>query len=208
MVSHLETFMSHFWARFEVVNGETFRLDTRIYLKDIDIPNNNDRCIGAIVGKNPGSAKPSTLTDQLQSVVLDNDKLLPTVLNVITKAYQCVNVSLPDRGYVQVLNLFYLCNSKLDEAIASIDRVAEPPLCESETRLFPWVWYVWGDQSDQLDPRKKRFSQLNANHHFFFDKTLQEVRDGVPRCCDFARHTQGLTHDSVVPHIARLIANG
>ncbi len=90
--------MSHFWAKFLSIDDETYRLDTRIYLKDIDSPREGDLCIGAIVGKNPGSAKQSTSSGELQSIELANDKLLPTVRNIVTKAYLGANTFLPNRG--------------------------------------------------------------------------------------------------------------
>ena len=200
--------MSQFWAKFLSTDGETFRLDTRIYLNDIDAPRNNDLCVGAIVGKNPGSAKGSTSSSELQPIELDGDKLLPTVRNIITKAYLEANTPLPERGYVQVLNLFYLCNPNLSQAIATIKRFFKPPLCKSEVAAFPWVWYVWGDESADLNPYKKRFSEVNTNHHFFFDNHAKKVKNQTPSHHEFAKHTQVLRHEYVVPHIAQIIANG
>lgn len=200
--------MSQFWAKFLSIDGETFRLDTRIYLKDIDAPRKGDLCVGAIVGKNPGSAKESTSSGELQPIELDGDKLLPTVRNIITKAYVEANMPLPERGYVQVLNLFYLCNKNLAQALASIEKFSEPQLCKSEAGAFPWVWYVWGDESADLNPYKKRFSQVNSNYHFFFDNRAKEVKSQSPKHHEFAKHTQGLKHEYVVPHIAKIIANG
>jgi hypothetical protein len=199
--------MSHFWAKFLSIDGETFRIDTRIYLKEINSPKKDDPCIGAIVGKNPGSAKPSASSGELQPIELDGDKLLPTVRNIITKAYLATQVPLPERGYVQVLNLFYLCNKSLSEAIASIGKVAEPPYCKSEFGAFPWVWYVWGNESADLNPYKERFSQINAIHHFYFDNRAKEIKDRLPNCHEFAKHTQGLKHECVIPHIAQIITN-
>ena len=194
--------MSHYWAKFLFVNGETFRIDTRIYLKDI-----NDPCVGAIIGKNPGSAKPFGLSGQLQPINLDNDKLLPTVRNIIKKAYLVAQVPLPDRGFIQVLNLFYLCNKTVFDAIAAIKKVAEPPRCNSECGVFPWAWYVWGGSSD-LKSFKKHFPKINANYHFYFDNSDKKVKDWMPNCYEFARHTQGLKQEYVIPHIAKIIANG
>ena len=96
--------MSQFWAKFESIDNATYRLDTRIYLKDIDAPMEDDQCIGAVVGKNPGSAKQSTSSSLLQSIELNGDKLLPTVLNILAKAYDKANVAIPERCFVQVLN--------------------------------------------------------------------------------------------------------
>ncbi|MDH0202777.1 hypothetical protein [Comamonas aquatica] len=199
--------MSHFWAKFQSSGGELFRLDTRIYLNNIDAPKQSDSCIGAIVGKNPGSAKPSSSTGEIQPIQLDGDKLLPTVRNIVTKAYVTAKIAIPERGYVQVLNLFYLCNPILSQAVETISQITTPPICKSESGHFPWVWYVWGDDHVGFRPHKERFSKIDADHRFFFDNSVKEVKGSSPQNNEFARHTQGLKHIYVVPYIAQLIEN-
>ena len=49
--------MNNFWARFEEIDGSIYRWDTRIYIKPVNDTQGSDICLGAIVGKNPGSAK-------------------------------------------------------------------------------------------------------------------------------------------------------
>lgn len=49
--------MSCYWAKFEKLGNSIFRYDTIIYLNQVNSPGNNDKCIGAIVGKKPGSAR-------------------------------------------------------------------------------------------------------------------------------------------------------
>ncbi len=200
--------MSYYWAKFRSINGETFRLDTRIYLNGIAEARNEDLCVGAIVGKNPGSAKPSSLSGDLQQIELKGDKLLPTVRNIVTKAYADAGVPTPDRSYVQVLNLFYLCNPILSDAITAVKKIVDPPRCKSESEKFPWIWYVWGGESAALTPHKSGLSQLQATHHFFFDNRTKTVKNVSPTSHDFAKHTQGLRHDFIVPHIGQIIVKG
>ena len=79
--------MPLYWAKFKKNNGHTFRYDTRIYLTDIENISDHDICIGAIVGKNPGSAKATYISNtSIQPISLDGDKLLPTVRNIFLKA--------------------------------------------------------------------------------------------------------------------------
>ena len=172
------------------------------------MPKADDVCIGAIVGKNPGSAKPSSFCQDLQAIRLDGDKLLPTVRNIVAKAHEQAQLSLPERGYIQVLNLFYLCNPDLGAAIASIEENPDARICESETRQFPWVWYVWGGKSRKLSNLKGRFSGLKTGNHFYFDSQLKQIVKKPASCYAFAKHTQGLRHDDVVPYIVQLIKNG
>ena len=74
-----------YYARFERRDGHLFRFDTRIYLES-RVSQVADTCIGAIVGKNPGSARPVDL-GQLLPLELRGDKMLPTVGNLFAEGY-------------------------------------------------------------------------------------------------------------------------
>ena len=66
--------MSYFWAKFEKIDDNIFRYNTRIYLSNIENVNDNDSCIAAIIGINPGSAKANdTCNSELQKINLDGD---------------------------------------------------------------------------------------------------------------------------------------
>ena len=121
--------MNLYWAKFQSVGGETFRLDTRIYLNEINEPQENDICVGAIVGKNPGSAKATINSETLQPINLNRDNLLPTVRNIVLKSYNNSLQNLPEDGYIQILNLFYLCNPDLKKAISAIQNYEKPKMC-------------------------------------------------------------------------------
>lgn len=197
--------MGNFWAKFKTINGQQFRFDTRIYLDDIDHPSDNDTCIGAIVGKNPGSAKSSGIevNDLLTKINHDGDKLLPTVRNIIIKSINCKD----GNQYVQVLNLFYLCNNKLNQAI-SYNREIEPlVICPSENKYFPWVWFVWGGGNIGLNIFKERYVNINSHRKFFYNKNLKEVIERMPTNTELAKHTQGLRHDDIVPFL-KMLLNG
>lgn len=198
--------MSHyFWAEFEKVDGDIFRFDTRVYLNAISEIRATDHCVGAVVGKNPGSAKSSAIGKGIQPISLDGDKLLPTVRNVFVKSYGEAGIDLPERGYIQILNLFYLCDENLGQAIATFKENRHAKNCLSENKHFPLIWYVWGDSSDELNPFKERFEQLKSSHHFYYDKVNGNVVSEPASISCFAKHTQGLRHDSVVPYIAKII---
>ncbi len=200
--------MSLYWAKFKNVGSETFRLDTRIYLNKINAPSEDDVCVGAIVGKNPGSAKASSISDNLQAITLDGDKLLPTVRNIVFKAYNESGRSIPNTGYIQVLNLFYLCIPDLGAAIAAMQNCTGLSESAIEGKDFPWVWYVWGGESVVLNNFKSRFSNLNSLNHFFYDNKLLEIAKRPASESDFAKHTQGLKHEYIVPYLASVIRNG
>ena len=80
--------LGYYWGKFELRNKDLFRLDTRIYMKPILRPSNNDLCIGAVVGKNPGSANPYDYnSSSLQKIELDNDKLFSNIRSILLKAF-------------------------------------------------------------------------------------------------------------------------
>lgn len=198
--------MSHnYWAKFEKSGEDYFRFDTRIYVSPIKDIQNDDCCIGAVVGKNPGSAQSVAIDNGIQPIELNNDNLLPNVRSIVKKSYGEANIQPPQRGYIQVLNLFYLCNPSLDNAIAAMKKQQNAKNCPTENQSFPWVWYVWGGELETLNPYKKRFSKLKSSNHFYYDQKNSKVVDKIPSLSAFARHTQGLKHDFVVPHIAKLI---
>lgn len=195
---------SAYWARFERDDEVTFRFDTRIYLTPRGAPRGDDRPLGCIIGKNPGSAIPLMRQTGLQAIALQGDRFLPTVRAILIKAFRRCGRPLPENAYVQVLNLFYLCNRDLRAAKAALDAV-DPLRCASERRRFPWQWYAWGGPDRQLDPLKRRFLHARRCDAFFVDRSSVKVLDRRPRSAEHARHTQGMGHDAVVAHLAALL---
>ena len=194
--------MSNFWARFEKINGRLFRYDTRIYLQPVNNIETSDICLCAVVGKNPGSAKgePSAT---LKEINLDGDKLLPTVRNIFLKAYQDADKELPERSYIQVLNLFYLCEADLNLAISQAENETTQETCQTENKLFPFVWFVWGGDDDRLNHFKMRFEFLKVIQPFYYDNGT--IVEKIPEETSSARHTQGLKHDYVLSYISNML---
>lgn len=125
---------SSFLAKFIKSEHGSFRYDTRIYLEPTDSPSDNDCCIGAVVGKNPGSAKSSDVALNGYDVIdLSGDKLLTTVRNIFLQYKQ----NIKSNEYIQVLNLFYLCNQNLNNAIKEYDSISYDDLiCTTEKNYF------------------------------------------------------------------------
>lgn len=123
-------------ARFEEINGHRFRFDTRIYLESFD-PKTNGVCVGAIVGKNPGSAAPREL-NRLLSLELNGDKMLPFVGNRFLEGYKHVKKPIPPNAFVRVWNLFYVCDPDLGVALGKALKVAPElsslPVCPYRER--------------------------------------------------------------------------
>jgi len=122
-------------ARFEEIDGELFRFDTRIYLNAYD-PSINSNCVGAIVGKNPGSAIPKTL-NELVPLELNGDRMLPTVKNRFTDGYEMAKKQIPLNSFVRVWNLFYICDPDLGSACQKAANYKKLPTCNTENEGAP-----------------------------------------------------------------------
>jgi len=193
-----------YFARFTIHEGHQFRLDTRIYLCESDEPSADDRCVAAIVGKNPGSANPTEL-DRLTRLSLDGDKLLPSVRNRFLAAYERAGVRMPRGGFIRVWNLVYLCNHRLKDAIAAFRAVRKPLFCNTEEAIPRIVWFAWGPPNPDLQPFTKRFLNRTFEHPFYYDMDAGAIVPGVPVVTSRVKHTQGLPAKAVEKHLAGLI---
>lgn len=198
--------MSHYWARFKTVGGHRFRFDTRIYLVPTDTPKDQDQPLGCIIGKNPGSATPSKGNGHLRSITLCGDKFLPTVLSILRQAHEKAQVAPPTDAYIQVLNLFYLCNRDLSQAKRSVASLRRAPSCPEEKQQYPWAWFAWGGPDRLLDPLKTRFQDLSSDRDFYYCRDRACVIKERPNQQDLAKHTQGMPQTRVVAHLAKLLS--
>lgn len=164
----------------------------------------DDICLGAVVGKNPGSAK-GKVSVKLKEINLDGDKLLPTIRNIFIKSYNLANIKLPDRAYIQILNLFYLCEADLNLAISAAKEKTIKGICQTEKKNFPFVWFVWGGENKFFNMYKNRFKSIKASQFFYYDNQEGIITQEIPTDKSAAKHTQGLTHSYVVPHISNIL---
>ncbi len=192
-----------YFACFRKHNGCQFRLDTRIYIRD-DQPSGEDVCVGAIVGKNPGSANGKQF-DRLAPISLDGDKLLPFVRRRFQNAYKRAGIKIPSGAYVRVWNLFYLCDKNLKAALDAYGKVKRPLGCASESAWPPIVWFAWGPPREEFAAMQTRFRRRGIEHPFYFDMDLGEVVAGVPGPERRVKHTQGLRGAPVEEHLASIL---
>lgn len=127
--------MSYF-ACFKKISGHIFRFDTRIYIGSSYSIGERGECIGAIIGKNPGSALP-TKYNQLCQISLNGDKMLPSVRNRFADSFRKAGVEPPRNAFVRVWNLFYLCNPKLSVAIKEFEDITVHEECWTEHQDAP-----------------------------------------------------------------------
>jgi hypothetical protein len=193
-----------YYAKFESRFGETFRFDTRIYLRQSPTVSANGRCVAAVVGKNPGSAKSSD-SEAWGQLELDGDNLLPTVRNIFVRAYETACKEIPSDAFVQIWNLFYWCDKNLDSAIKSASKITSPPTCSSEKRIPSIVWFAWGSDNKKLNSLKERFQKIKPVNAFFYNQRTKSISTHSPTATSFARHTQGLTTQPVIKHLAKIL---
>lgn len=195
--------MGYYWATFREMNNKYYRFDTRVYFDSVDEIKDNDICIGAVVGKNPGSAMPLDLALGIPTKInLSGDKLLPTLRNMFKKA----DPNLGGRQYVQVLNLFYLCNPDLGEAINDYRKERnglQQIVCNKEQLRFNWLWFLWGGSNIHLNEMKERFRKVDAQKFFYLNNNDKQVHENFPEYDICAKHTQGMQHDLMVPFLQR-----
>jgi hypothetical protein len=144
--------MATFWAQFERLGDFVFRFDTRVYLNDVVTCGECDPVIGAVVAKNPGSSQPSDLSSRsIQAVSLNGGRLLPTVHSVVKEAFRRAGQHWPESGYVQVFNLFYLCDKNAKRALRLASRlpVNNRSFSTANCHLGGGKWYPAGFFSAQ-----------------------------------------------------------
>ena len=139
--------MPYYYAEFQQLGDDYFRLDTRIYLEEGDHVKKSGQGIAAIVAKNPGSARPRNGFGIWEGLCLGNDKMLPAVRHVFVKAYALREKPIPQGAYVQVLNLSYYCSERI-ALLFKFFKTGRPALtCAGRTRTFPIVWFAWTRQA-------------------------------------------------------------
>ena len=191
-----------YYARFELIQGHVFRFDTRIYLGQVPCHEEGE-CVGAVVGKNPGSAKPTQL-DVLAPLSLAGDKMLPSVRNRFLRAYERAGRLAPRGAFVRVWNLFYLCNPNLTAACSSMSRITNVPVCPSEGSQPKVVWFAWGGADRRIDAFKQRFGAY-GDGCFYYDHHRRTVVSGAPAVGDFAKHPQGMPAEPLVRYLAGVL---
>lgn len=195
-----------YFARFEMIYGHLFRFDTRIYLTKYE-RDQQDICVGAIIGKNPGSARPETLSKFLP-LNLNGDKMLPSVRNRFLEAYKRVNKVLPNNAFVRVWNLFYICQPDLVKARAAIAPFQHKPyffsktICPSETESPNIVWFAWGGYDKSLNSFKNRFLSRHITNGFSYDSRISAIVPRAPSINEFAKHPQGMPAEPIVVYLA------
>ena len=121
------------------------------------------------------------------------------------KAYKNSNYSM-EKKYIQVLNLFYLCNKNADVAIKEIIKYpSNDCICNKENNHFGIVFYAWGLKKG-LDFFKKRLiDKIKTNNHIWYEKEKNEIILIKPNCNDKVKHPLGLTQNILLPKLEKMI---
>lgn len=130
---------------------------------------------------------------------------MPNIKSILDKGYQRAKKPNPKNSYVQMLNLFYICDRNLNQAIKKIGVHPNPIICGTEAKNFPFLWYVWGGDNKKLNFYKSRILNIKSDKHFYLDTNTNKVISVAPRLSDSARHTQGMKHNLIVPFISTIL---
>jgi hypothetical protein len=193
-----------YFASFRMHERHQFRLDTRIYLRDEE-PGDDDHCVAAIIGKNPGSANGKEF-GRLAPIALDGDNLLPYVRKRFQKAYERAGAGIPSGAYVRVWNLFYLCNKTLAAAVKAHAGIRRPLSCGSESAWPPIVWFAWGPPKPWSRRMAVRFLGQAIEYPFYYDMDSKKVVAAIPGPASRVKHTQGLPGEPVEIHLASILS--
>lgn len=193
------------FSYMKCIGKNDFRFDTRIYLSDSAEPSNRDTMIAAIVGKNPGSARPKR-RNELSLLDLNGGKLPPIVRNCFLEAYSEARIDPLENGYIQVWNLFYLTDPYLKNAIRKVSEIETPEECRTETSIPPIVWFAWGrPKKAGLEHFAKRFLAMPIQHPLYVCMDKKKIVSKIPLSDTGAKHPQGLSTKPVVKHLASIL---
>jgi hypothetical protein len=214
--------MWNYFARFDpliptpTINlaGPWLRYDTRIYIDPVSQASNTHSPMASIVAKNPGSAAPLSVASAgtLAPLNIGKDKLLPSVRNAFIAAIHARNrLGLgPVKGeYVQVLNLFYVCDPIISQALRLV-RQFNPANDPAENLNIDPVWFSWGGNDPQLNPFKCRFLHNPPNKCIYWDYSTRNTVVALPSVKTSVKHTQGMplgpiTNPTFIDELAKLL---
>jgi hypothetical protein len=194
-----------YYAEFKThsVAGASYRYrhDARIYLNQFTGSRSDGRCLGAFIGKNPGSA--SGLSSAWGRI--KEDTTLRLIRSVWLKRMAYRKVQAKPGDYVQILNLFYLCNPACCQAVRLANKHALYFPDPAEGQRFERIWWGIGDYDDAAHRLHSCVNRLltssikNCQKHVFYDPRknggsgLAVVRQ--PSSGDFCKHPIGMPHD-------------
>lgn len=157
------------YGQFEERNGYTYR--HRAFLQW----GTSEKSLGAFLLLNPGKVKP------LENVVLKEgdayfgetkiDQSMQLMQKLVERVYEEKELD----GRVHIYNLFSLCNTKYQDAIAMFEKlvsVGEIPVIDDypsleELKKHPWICKCWGINSkvnhNHLRERKIKWIELLTN---------------------------------------------
>lgn len=118
-------------------------------------------CIGAVVGLNPGSSRPSTMDDGTVEV----DPTMKRILLAFSDAYAELGLAIPKNGYIRMWNLCYLQEANSNSFLSMLENsktleiyTSAPMLDPTEHEQVPFLWFAWTARTPrQLALRSRRW---------------------------------------------------
>jgi hypothetical protein len=155
-------------AIFEQRSGLDFRTETRLFYAE------KEQLIGTIVMINPGSSK--RLAEY--GILATNNPTFQTVVAIVEDAYYLAGKSLPSGGYIQICNLFDICESDLEMALSKLNEFPYEVVQSSCYRIrkeSPWIWLAWGsDKKMELRSAMQKVQDSLCGRNIVGSKIPQE----------------------------------
>lgn len=186
--------MSHYFsAQFVSLSSDResqlIRHNTRLWFACPYRPLPSGKCVGAVVGLNPGSAIGQN-NEHTESIGIC-DPTMERILRTFELAFQLNNKAIPQNAYVQMLNLFYLRESNSSAALeerahqSDMIRLHQDP---AESQTYPFLWLAWGgsarndDMARFLDNRQEACCWIGADLNIHFERPLDARLVRHPLC--------------------------
>ncbi len=179
-----------YYALFEDRDGRRFRFDTRVYLCDCEDHKQDDGkgiCLGAFVGLNPGSAEPFRESDVGTWTRICADGTLRLIRCCFLGA---AGEEAPQQhAFVQVWNLFYLCDPESKRAVPAARKLGPPRPCPREGAVNPKVvWFGWGRSPRWTENREEHFIGMNHENGVYYENKNGSPKLGKLEARGFAGH--------------------
>lgn len=146
-----------FTAQFKKLNlngsSALVRHNTRLWFDKDELSSpSQESCVGAVVGLNPGSAIGPA--DTSIDIVADCDRTMQRILKTFEIAYGLKNKAIPEKAYIQLLNLFYLREKHAPTATQIKNENSDALQLHqdpAESRTYSFLWLAWGNAGRDED---------------------------------------------------------
>lgn len=179
------------------------------------LQNKKCKCMGVVIMLNPGSSEPEGVESTWRDGEIVKAKADDTMKQIERCVLEAYGDNPPSEGYIEIFNLFNLCEPTSQEAIKKYKEdknkqfMITTNLVEKIKDETPWIWVAWGCDKGLQDRKKEEYEKIKnkfcekiikfegKNNKYGFWHPLQ-YRDS---------RKKNILIQNVVPQIQRAIFN-